>query len=265
MPVVDLSWQYINGLMYLLTQEDGDRPTIVDDRNFYMAAGVRKWVKNGFLNPDIKLPLGVLSTLRTHIEAELLMQNLVLMTEALGVGGWLHASFAGPFFMGHPRYRQFGRGLSFRYHTPKFNLLDLFRWGSFLPSVRANPVGLDGVLEANCPPYKSIDQCVQDVVDLKYGPEGIYRDRKTWAKIFGPKRADEYISQVPHYTTETIECVKDIVRYIYNTHGRFPAHVDAIYVPGIWLQAHNLDKDYYDELFPGSYSESHRRHDELWA
>ena len=40
-PVVDLSHQYINGMMYLLTQPAGARPTIVDDRNFYRLAGVR--------------------------------------------------------------------------------------------------------------------------------------------------------------------------------------------------------------------------------
>ena len=264
MPVVDLSWQYINGLMYLLTQEEGNRPTIVDDRNFYLPAGVRKWIKNGFLNPGIKLPLGVLSTLRTHIEAELLMQNLMLMTEAMGLGGWIHASYAGPFFMGHPRYKAFGKGLGFRYHVPKFRFLDILRWGTFLPSVRANPVGLDGILEANCPPYKSIDQCIRDVVDLKYGAQGVYKDLETWSRIFGPDRAREYLDQVPFYSQDTIDCVSDIVSYIYKTHGRFPAHVDAIYVPGIWLQAHRIDKDYYDKFFPGSYSDSHKRHDDLW-
>ena len=46
-PVVDLSRQYINGLMYLLTQPEGARPTIVDDRNFYRSAGVKKWVQIG--------------------------------------------------------------------------------------------------------------------------------------------------------------------------------------------------------------------------
>src|SRR5207344_2882447 len=33
----------INGLMYLLTQPKGHRPTLVDDRNFYRKAGVAKW------------------------------------------------------------------------------------------------------------------------------------------------------------------------------------------------------------------------------
>ena len=74
-PVVDLSHQYINGLMYLLTQPDGARPTIVDDRNFYQAAGVKKWVQKGFLNKDLKVPLGVIGSLRTQIEADLLLQK----------------------------------------------------------------------------------------------------------------------------------------------------------------------------------------------
>jgi hypothetical protein len=217
------------------------------------------------LNKSIKLPLGVLGTLRTHIEAELLMQNLMLMTEALGLGGWIHAAFAGPLLMGHPLYKKFGRGLGFRYHVPRFRPLDVIRWGTFLPKVRANPVGLDGVLEGNCPPYKAIEQCVEDVVGSKYGPGGVYRDRETWRRIFGDEqRADEYLDQVPHYTRDTIDCVKDIVDYIYRKHGRFPAHVDAMYVPGIWLQAHHLDTDYYDKLFRRGYSESHRRHEELW-
>ena len=32
-------------MMYLLTQPDGARPAIVDDRNFYQPAGVKKWIK----------------------------------------------------------------------------------------------------------------------------------------------------------------------------------------------------------------------------
>ncbi len=264
MPVVDMTRQYINGLMYLLTQEDGKRPTLVDDRNFYLSAGVRKWIRNGFLNKDIRLPLGVLGTLRTHIEADLLLQNLFLMTEAMGLGGWIHASFAGPFFMGHPRFRNFGQGLGFRYHVPRFRLLDFVRWGTFLRSVRANPVGLDGVLEGNCPPYKTIEECVAEVVEAKYGEQGVYRDRDAFGRVFKDGLAEQYVAQVPHYSRDTIACVTDICRYIYRAHGRFPAHVDAIYVPGIWLQAHHIDRDYYDHLFRNGYSESHQRHDELW-
>ena len=86
LPVVDLSHQYINGLMYLLTQPKGRRPTLVDDRNLYRKAGVDKWVRNGFLNKDIKIPLGVIGSLRTQIEADLLLQNLMLVADAMGLG-----------------------------------------------------------------------------------------------------------------------------------------------------------------------------------
>ena len=37
-----------------------------------------------------------------------------------------------------------------------------------------------------------------------------------------------------------------------------------MYVPGIWLQAHHLDLDYYDTLFREGYSESHGQHQALW-
>src|SRR6185369_8112751 len=93
-PVVELSQQYINALMYLLTESDGHRPVLLDDRNFYLPAGVRKWIKNGFLSGDIKIPLGFLGMMRTQFEAELLLQNLILLLQAMGLGGWIHASVA---------------------------------------------------------------------------------------------------------------------------------------------------------------------------
>ncbi len=95
-PVVDLSHQYINGLMYLLTQPEKARPAIIDDRNFYRPAGTKEWIRNGFLNEDIKVPLGAIYQMRTEIEASLLMQNLFLVTEAMGLGAWIHGAISGP-------------------------------------------------------------------------------------------------------------------------------------------------------------------------
>jgi hypothetical protein len=90
-PVVDMTQQYINALMYLLTEPEGSRPVFVDDRNFYLPAGVKKWMRNGFLNKEIKFPLGVLGPMRTQIEADLLLQNLMLVIQAMGLGGALAA------------------------------------------------------------------------------------------------------------------------------------------------------------------------------
>ena len=133
------------------------RPTIVDDRNFYLPAGVRKWVRSGFLNKDLKISLGALGPMRTQIEAELLLQNLMLTLQAMGLGGWIHAAIGPPYLLGHPYFAKETRGLAFRHEVPRsFFLLELLRWGSVLPILRANPVGLDGIIQAMCPPHAKL-------------------------------------------------------------------------------------------------------------
>src|SRR3954469_21544342 len=145
-PVVDLSHQYINGMMYLLTQPEGARPTVLDDRNFYRKAGVKKWVDRGFLNKNIPLPLGMVWSMRTQIEADLLLQNLMLTADAMGLGAWIHASLAPPILLGDPKFRkQYGPMLDFDWSTPKWKPLDAIRWQLPLPwkaNVRATCTGL---------------------------------------------------------------------------------------------------------------------------
>jgi hypothetical protein len=272
-PVVDMTRQYINALMYLLTEQEGNRPTFLDDRNFYLKAGVKRWVREGFLNKKLPLPLGVLGPLRTQIEADLLLQNLMLVLQAMGLGGWIHASVSPPYLLGDPHLataRDRQQGLGFEWATPGFRLLDLLRWGTFLPRARAHPVGLrvngEYLLRGLCPPYYTdMARAVDDVVELKYRkPDGVYEDRAYFRGIFKGDGGDRYVTEVPHYDARVIACVKDVCRYIHRTHGRFPAHVDAIYVPGVWLQAHHLDLDYYDALFKGGPTDTHRQHQELW-
>jgi hypothetical protein len=263
-PVVDMTRQYINALMYVLTESDGYRPTIVDDRNFYRLAGVRKWVKSGFLNKDVKLSLGVLGSMRTQIEADLLLQNLMLVLQAMGLGGWIHASILPVHLLGNP-WLSTQKGLGFDHVKPPFRLFDFFRWGTFLTKVRSHPVGLKGLLEGLCPPYvKDMNEAVQKVIDQKYGPNGVYRDAAYFDRIFKDDRGQRYLREVPHYREEVVACVKDICTYIYETHGRFPAHVDAIFAPGVWLQAHHLDLAYYDTLFRGGYTETQAEHQRRW-
>jgi hypothetical protein len=255
-PVVDMTQQYINALMYLLTEPDGHRPAFLDDRNFYLPAGVRKWIRSGFLNKEIKLPLGVLGTMRTQIEAELLLQNLILMLQAMGLGGWIHASVAPIKLL---------PALGFEHVTPPYRALDFFRWGTFRTEARSHPIGLPPHIRGMCPPYyKSMADAVDAVVASKYGPGGIYNDDAYFRKIFQDDRGPRYLKEVPHYKDDVIACTKDICTYIYERHGRFPAHCDAIYAPGVWLQAHHLDLNYYDTLFKGGYTETQREHQQRW-
>jgi len=272
-PVVDLSRQYINGLMYVLTEPDGTRPTIVDDRNFYQLAGVGRWVKNGFLNKDSKLPLGVLGSLRTQIEADLLLQNLFLTADAMGLGAWIHGSIGPPVALGDPKYKAiFGTMLGFDIVTPRWRAMDLLRWQVPLPqyaNLRTNPIGLrhkgEHLIKGMSPPYyDSMVEAVDAVVAEKFGPAGIYRDEALFARIYKGDYGERYLGEAAPYSSDVIDCVKDICTYIYDTHGRFPAHCDAIHVPGVWLQAHHVETEYYQRYFRDGLTDAHRRHDALW-
>jgi hypothetical protein len=264
-PVVDLTKQYINGLMFLLSQPQGFRPAFIDDWNFYRSAGVKKWVRSGFLNKDLPIPLGYTNTFRIHIESDFLVQNLLLTIQAMGLGGWVHAAFIGPLLLGDAEYAsKYGPGLNFRFVKAR-KWKRMTRFMVPLPAWRDNPVGKDGLLEGHCPPYfKNMDEAVDDLLKHKYGPGGLYKDPEHLDKIFKPGMAETFIKEVPHYTEEVVACAKDICNYIYNTYGRFPAHVDAMHVPGVWVQAHHLDLKYYDQFYQGGYSGAQQNHQQLW-
>ncbi|MEP3890957.1 MAG: hypothetical protein ABJN69_10850 [Hellea sp.] len=273
-PVLDTTPQYINGMMYLLTQPEGHKPAFLDDKYFYRLAGVKKHVKSGYLNKDIMVPLGLLGTFRADMEVGMLMQNLFLTTQAMGLGGWIHASFGPPFLLGnHPQYADNpevdGLGLGFRYELPKRRLKNPATWLGAIRKARANPVGLTGIIEGLCPPYHSnMDAAVDALLELKYGEKGAYKDTDYFETIFKADGGKRYLEEVPHYNKQVEIVCKDVCNWIYDTHGRFPAHVDAMFVPGIWLQAHHLDLDYYDHLFKTGkgvgYSQTQKQHEDLW-
>jgi nitroreductase len=273
-PVVDLSHQYINALMYLLTQPDGARPTFVDDRNFYRPAGVKKWIRSGFLNKDLKLPLGALGPMRTQIEADLLLQNLMLTAEAMGLGAWIHASINPQIALGDPKFsRAYGRMLGFTFVTPRWRPADIWRWHVPLPryaALRSHPVGLaspegETLIAAACPPtHTSMAEAVDAVIRSKFGPGGVYTDKDVFTRIYKDDYGQRYLAEASEYEERVIDCARDVCEYIITTHRRFPAHTDAIHVPGIWLQAHHVEGEYYDRFFTGGLTAAHRRHAELW-
>ena len=272
-PVVDLSRQYINGLMYLLTQPEGARPTVVDDRNFYRMAGVKKWVESGFLNKDIKLPLGTIWAMRTQIEADLLLQNLMLTADAMGLGAWIHASIAPPVLLGDPKFRKrYGSMLGFDWTTPRWKPADILRWHVPLPKyadLRTTTTGLrhqgEHLIKAMCPPnYDTMADAVDAVVADKFGPDGIYTDEALFARIYRGEFGAAYLEEANDYSADVIACTRDICTYIYETHGRFPAHCDTIHVPGVWLQTHHLENAYYEKYFRNGLTEAHMSHDETW-
>ncbi|MFL5956207.1 MAG: hypothetical protein ACJ756_02035, partial [Solirubrobacterales bacterium] len=73
-----------------------------------------------------------------------------------------------------------------------------------------------------------------------------------------------YLAEASAYGDDVIACTRDICTYIYETHGRFPAHIEAIHVPGVWMQAHHVEEEYYERFFENGLTDAHRAHDGAW-
>jgi hypothetical protein len=144
MPVCDVSRsligliaQFVDPRLEHFTDKGSRGSYIVDDRFNCRPAGTQEWVKNGFLDAERLLPLSRLERQACYYmfaEPAIICQNMFLVTEALGLGGWMHCGFtsAGVF-----------DALKFRIVKPN------------AVSALVNPIGLDGVFEAHCPPYFS--------------------------------------------------------------------------------------------------------------
>ncbi len=194
-PVVNLAYQMINVLLFILSEPDGQRPLVIDDwqkfrpktlvdwaawvgsllrlvpRISYQPVGGVQRARSGFVNPEKIAPLGLASAMQSDYEAMFHMQNLMLMAQAMGLGGYIHASVPAPYmFERAPEKEVNGLGFRFEEPTKKWK-----RWPP-LPSTQPNPVGIDGILEGHCPPYvKSMNEAVDMVLEEKFGSQGTYR------------------------------------------------------------------------------------------
>lgn len=286
-PVVDCTRQYINALLTVLAEPDGQRPVLVDDwqafepadlaeaavwlgaqfgfpkRIPYQPIGGIKWVQNGFCNRDLSAPLGLQRALRTDYESFFLLQNVTLVAQAMGLGGWIHSSIFAPWVL-HRDPAKGWLGLGFRFLEPDKTWG--LRWPP-LPATQPNPVGIDGVLEGLCPPYVgSMNEAVDVFVAEKYGPKGMYGDTATFAAPYkNPADAEEYLRHQVPCSPKAIEYCKEICTYLFDKYGRFPAHVDAFYVPGIWLQCSHLEIEYYEKFFKPSQFRQQAAHGAIWG
>ena len=258
MPVTEVTRQYINGLFYVLAQEPGRRPVFLDDFNNWLPCGCERWVKSKFLNKEIPIPLTFYAKGRTEYEAMLLLQNLALVAQSMGLGGWIHAAFENTILLGG--YPNIGPGLGFRFERPKKRLIP-----RPYPASAPNPVGLDGVLQSYAPPYyKDTDAAIDAILMEKYGPSGLYSKAGTAAPSMKPEFEAAFIRESPHVEPEIVEVVRAICRYIWKTYKRFPAHCHAIDSAGIWMQCHHIDPAFYDRFFREAYSPTQAAHAAAW-
>ena len=222
MPVGDASEQVLGFLA--MTLANGN--FIVDDEAGRPAGDLAPFVRSGLLDETKVSPLSVLQQMAYEAntaEISFMAHNIVLTMQAMGLGGL--------FFNGINRWSVLGAfaedgiaGLGFRF-------VDDERWT--LP----NPLGLDGIYEALCPPYQPDMRTAAHVfAERKFGPGGTY-DPSTP----GPwKDAAAIKAGVEPYSEEFVACLGEVAQYIYDT-------------------------EYYDTHFqPGAYLPAHSRHWEKW-
>lgn len=255
LPINDLTFMYINGLLEILNEDTG--VFLVDERNSFLPAGLAKFVRNrgGHLDDEPKNMR--VATIRqveqfvtefVTVEQGMMLQNLGLMAQALGLGGF-------PNFANH----EFGwfQALGF---TMQQMPASRYLGAGWLPSLAMKilkgdppvpyPIGLerDGqvLLKPFCPPYyPTMSAAVKAVVDKKFGADGVFRgadNGSAWAEH------NSVAQKIPRISDAAIAATTAYCEYVWNRYGRFPAHMPP-YRTVLCFQACNLDEEFYEKFY----------------
>jgi hypothetical protein len=246
MPIGDASEQ----VLALLAMAMGNGNVIMDDDVGRPAGDLAPFVRSGLLDDTKRVPLSVLQQMAYEAncaELAFMGHNIVLTLQAMGLGGL--------YFNGLNRWSILGafadngiKGVGFRFVRDE-------RWT--LP----NPVGLDGVYEALCPPYyPDMRAAVEAFVARKFGPGGTYDPAMP-----GPwQRTHEVKESVTPYSDEFVACLGEVAQYIHDKYGKFPGTFTTIVLPG-FVQAVHLDTEFYDTHYrSGAYLDTHAEHLRRW-
>ena len=266
LPVNDLTFMYINGLLEILNEDTG--VFLLDERNHYRPAGLARFARSrgGHLNDDPhQLRVATIRQVEQFvtefvtIEQGMMLQNLGLMAQALGLGGFTN-------FANH----EFGwfQALGFRMeHMPASRYLGagplvslgmkLLRRDPIIPY----PIGLERngetLLKPFCPPYyNTMADAVRAVVEAKFGARGLFRSAgqgSAWSK-----HAD-VTSAVPPVSEAAIAATTAYCEYVWGRYGRFPVYLPP-YRTVLGFQACHLDGEFYEKFYrPEALGETQRR------
>jgi hypothetical protein len=265
LPIIETTALTINALLELFEPAMGI--FVRDERAWFRPAGVKKFgsSEGGHLYDDPReLRSATINAVETALlesmatEHGMILQNLALATEALGLGGF-------PNFARHENSWfealgfKMGRMPASRYLGAPKILTTLAGWLRRDPLVTF-PLGLerDGsvLLKPYCPPYfPTMDAAVQAFVETKFGATGSYRgdaERSSWR---APKN---YAPGIPGPNPDAVKAAIAYCHYVYQRYGRFPAYT-APFRTVIGFQVCRLDTDFYDKFYrPEALSKSVR-------
>jgi hypothetical protein len=261
LPVNDLSFLYINGLLEIFNETTA--AFILDERASFRPAGLAKFAQSrrGHLQDDPRsgrvATIELVERLVTEfvtIEQGMMHQNLALTAQALGLGGF-------PNFANH----EFGwfRALGFRMgQMPASRYLGagpvvscamkVLRRDTVVPY----PLGLDGkdgpLLKAFCPPhFASMTAAVDAVIEAKRQSFEQAQQTGAWAEASIGR-------QVPGVSDAARAATIAYCEYVWRRYGRFPAYL-APFRTVVGFQACHLDLEFYDRFYrPEALSQTQR-------
>ena len=269
LPISDLTFMYINGLIEILNENTG--AFILDERNYFRPAGLSSFARSrgGHLEDDPnKLRVATVRHVEQFvtefvtIEQGMMLQNLGLMAQALGLGGF-------PNFANH----EFGwfKALGFRMaEMPASAYLGAGRLvASAMKLLKRDPivpypVGLESngqaLLKPFCPPYySSMAEAVRAVANIKFGPGGVFRGNtagSAWTQ------SDSVTSQIPATSEAAIAAATAYCEYLWHRYGRFPVYLTP-YRTVLGFQACHLDAEFYDRFYRSEALAQSQRNDFL--
>jgi hypothetical protein len=271
LPINELTFMYINGLLEIFNEDTG--AFVVDERAGFRAAGLRRFGRSsgGHLanNPADRRVVTVqrlelmVSELVT-VEQGMMLQNLGLMSQAMGIGGF-------PNFAEHES--SWFEALGFRMGTMTIarylgaNLIITGLMNLYGRNQNAHyPLALerDGqiLLQPFCPPfYPTMKEAVQAIVDIKYGSQGTFRGGITQSAWRDPRAVAKGI---PEISARAVDATIAYCQYIYDRYHRFPAYMPPFRTV-LGFQACHLDTEFYDRYYRNdALSETERSHMERW-
>lgn len=271
LPVEDFTLMYINALLEVFNEHSG--MFVVDERAHFRPAGVKRFAQSrgGHLVDDPReehtITIQQLETLVTEFvtaEAGMMLQNLALMTQALGLGGFPHwaAHYYGwfealGFRMTEIKATRF-LGMGWLLRTIA-RLLNRDLSVPYVLGLEADEVAL---LMPFCPPhYASMEEAVRAVVDIKWGRQGIFRGGASNSAWLAP---DEIRDAAPAVSEAAVEAAIAYCSYIYRRYGRFPAYQTPLRTL-LGFQANHVDVEFYERFYrPEALTELQRNHLQEW-
>ena len=265
LPINDISSAIINALLESFEPEMG--LYIVDERNWFLPAGIGKFAKSrgGQLWDNLKdgrvvTIQGLEMSFAEAISAEMgaMLHSFGLMSQTLGIGGFInYARHEYPWF----------EALGFDMETmPSTKYAGVNPLLSFIVRLIGQefpfpyPVGLkhegETLLEGYCPPnYPNMEAAVRAYVDYKFGKDGAWRGQTENTDWKEPKK---YSEQIKPPSEAAIQATIAYCNYVYKRYGRFPAYA-APFRTVIGYQATHVDVDFYEQFYhPGALTETQR-------